>query len=157
MVAVSSVVDEDGDVVSWSLSGSLLTVEALGVVTITYSHGYTTIPAHCPTCACPSVHIQLARRHVCLQDMSGEGRREMTDRAKQLDAQLQIIRIVAEAIRDLTLSNANGLGGVPSGHLYAQLMGTFTLAQYQSVVNVLKRAKLVDEKNHLLVWIGGAL
>lgn len=67
-------------------------------------------------------------------------------------AQLKIIAVVAETIRDLSASSP--LGGVPSGHLYAHLMGTFTLAQYQSVIEVLKRADLVEEKNHLLTWVG---
>lgn len=44
VVAVSSVVDTDGLAVSWNLSGSLLTVDSLDLVTVTYSHGYTTLP-----------------------------------------------------------------------------------------------------------------
>ena len=73
---------------------------------------------------------------------------------KETDAALQIIRVVADAIREITINNSNGLGGVPSGHLYARLMPTFTLAQYESVIGVLKRAGLVTDKNHLLVWVG---
>lgn len=73
-------------------------------------------------------------------------------RAEQLDAQLQVIRVVADAIRDLTATS--DLGGVPSGHLYAHLMGMFTLAQYQSVIDLLVRAKLVEDCGHLLVWVG---
>lgn len=64
----------------------------------------------------------------------------------QIAASLSIIRIVADAIRDL--------GEVPSGHLYARLMPTFSLAQYESVIGLLKRAGLVEEKNYLLVWKG---
>lgn len=75
-------------------------------------------------------------------------------RKKQISAQIEIIKIVADTIRDLS---ANSLpGGVPSGHLYAHLMSTFTLEQYQSVIDLLKRAELVEERNYLLSWIGPA-
>jgi hypothetical protein len=53
---------------------------------------------------------------------------------------------VAEAIREL--------GSVPSGHLYAQLMDKMSLETYTAVIQVLKNTKLVEEKNHLLTWIG---
>ena len=78
----------------------------------------------------------------------------MTERQRQIDAQLQIVRIVADTIRDLTAQST--LGGVPSGHLYAALMPTYTLMQYQSVIDLLKRAGLVEERNYLLSWIGPA-
>lgn len=44
VVAVSSVVDEDGAPVPWDLSGSILTVATLGVVTVTFSHGFAELP-----------------------------------------------------------------------------------------------------------------
>jgi hypothetical protein len=54
---------------------------------------------------------------------------------------------VAEAIE--------GLGRVPSGHLYAQLMGHMSLETYEKIIGVLIGAKMVrKETSHELVWIG---
>ncbi len=54
---------------------------------------------------------------------------------------------VAECIRDL--------GAVPSGHLYARLMGHMSADAYQGVIAALVRAGLVRQHpNHLLEWIG---
>lgn len=46
------------------------------------------------------------------------------------------------------------LGEVPSGHLYARVMGHLTLEQYTWLIDALKRAHLVEEKNHVLRWVG---
>ena len=62
------------------------------------------------------------------------------------------IRAIGETIRDL--SAASPLGGVPSGELYAHLMPTLTIEQYTAVIGLLKGAQLVEERAHLLVWIG---
>jgi hypothetical protein len=61
-------------------------------------------------------------------------------------AALMIVRHVGVAIRDL--------GSVPSGHLYAQLMGILTLDQYNAIINTLKKAGMVSESGNLLTWIG---
>ena len=61
-------------------------------------------------------------------------------------AALGILRAVADAIREL--------GEVPSGHLYAHLMGKLSLEQYEQVIGVLKQAGLITESNHLLTWVG---
>lgn len=63
-----------------------------------------------------------------------------------MTAELQIIMAVADAVK--------ALGSVPSGHLYARLMGRMSLAEYDGIVAVLKRAKLVEERHHLLTWKG---
>jgi hypothetical protein len=57
-----------------------------------------------------------------------------------------IVKNVGIAIRDL--------GSVPSGHLYAQLMGILTLDQYNAIIDALKSAKMVSESGYLLTWIG---
>jgi hypothetical protein len=64
----------------------------------------------------------------------------------EIAATLQIVKAVADTIRDL--------GSVPSGHLYAQLMSSLTLEQYQRVIDLLKRAGLVKEVHYELTWIG---
>lgn len=53
---------------------------------------------------------------------------------------------VAQAIQEL--------GEVPSGHLYANLMGVLSLEQYQAIIQTLKDQKLISESMHLLKWIG---
>ncbi len=55
---------------------------------------------------------------------------------------------VAECIRDL--------GHVPSGHLYAHLMCKLDIHQYQSIIDMLVRGKMVKIENHELIWIGPA-
>jgi hypothetical protein len=68
---------------------------------------------------------------------------------EQVKAAFTIVAAVAEAIREL--------GSVPSGHLYAQLMGRIDLATYTKIVDTLKNAGLVAEKSDLLTWIGPVL
>jgi hypothetical protein len=53
---------------------------------------------------------------------------------------------MAEAIREL--------GSVPSGHLYANVCGRMDQPTYERIIETLKRAGLVAEKNHLLTWVG---
>jgi len=64
-------------------------------------------------------------------------------------AVVRVAHAVAETIREL--------GQVPSGHLYARLMGVMELHQYEQVIGLLVDARLVDrDRNHLLRWIGPA-
>ena len=53
---------------------------------------------------------------------------------------------IGEVIRELK--------SIPSGHLYAQLVGKMDLAEYQAVVAVLVKAGVVTEStSHLLTWV----
>lgn len=61
-------------------------------------------------------------------------------------AAVQIAKAVAEAIQELDR--------VPSGELYARLMGHMSLATYEKIIGTLKSAGLVEEKHHELIWIG---
>ena len=62
-------------------------------------------------------------------------------------AALGVVMAVADCIRELRT--------VPSGHLYARLMGHLSIDDYQSVIATLVRAGLVREHpSHLLEWIG---
>lgn len=61
-------------------------------------------------------------------------------------AAVEIIMLVGDAIREL--------GEVPSGELYARLMGHMSLDGYQKILSVLKGAGLVKESSHLLTWVG---
>ena len=64
----------------------------------------------------------------------------------QVRGAVGVVLAVAEAIRDLK--------EVPSGHLYAQLMGHMELATYNKIIDILKNAGMVREQNHLLTWTG---
>lgn len=65
---------------------------------------------------------------------------------QESEAYLRVVMAVADVVKEL--------GSVPSGHLYARLMDRMSLADYQAVVDLLKHAKLVEERNHLLTWKG---
>ena len=69
----------------------------------------------------------------------------------EIGAAIDVIRVLAEAVR------AAGPRGVPSGHLYAHVMGVLSLGQYESALGVLKRAVLIAEDARLLTWTGPAL
>lgn len=66
--------------------------------------------------------------------------------AEQVTAAIRAAAAVGDAIREL--------GSVPSGHLYARLMGHMSLDTYNKLIGLLKQADLVKEENHLLTWIG---
>lgn len=65
---------------------------------------------------------------------------------EQEKAALQVIAAVADAIRELK--------EVPSGHLYAHLMGRMSLESYNKIISILKDAGMITERNHVLRWIG---
>jgi hypothetical protein len=64
----------------------------------------------------------------------------------QVTATIRVVSALAEAIRDL--------GQVPSGHLYASVMGMMNLSQFQEAIGILIKAGLVEDRHHLLVWVG---
>jgi hypothetical protein len=68
---------------------------------------------------------------------------------QEVGAAIDVLRVLAEAIR--------AAGEIPSGHLYAHVMGQLSLESYGSALGVLKRAGLVEERNNLLRWVGPAL
>lgn len=59
---------------------------------------------------------------------------------------IDMIAALAETIREL--------GEVPSGVLYANVMGRMTLESYEGCLRVLKGARLVAERANVLRWIG---
>ena len=69
------------------------------------------------------------------------------EQKKQIAAGIRVVAALAETIREL--------GETPSGHLYAHMMAFgMTLENYNEAIAMLKRAKLVEETNHLLRWVG---
>ncbi len=74
--------------------------------------------------------------------------KDLTENKERLTAALFIAVAVADAIKEL--------GQVPSGHLYARLMGKLSLDQYESLIRTLCNSGVIREDgNHLLHWIGG--
>ena len=59
---------------------------------------------------------------------------------------LRMIAVVAESIREA--------GRVPSGTLYALVMGRMSLEAYEKMIQILKNTGLVSEVAHELIWIG---
>lgn len=65
-------------------------------------------------------------------------------------ALVRVAHAVAETIREL--------GEIPSGHLYARLMGVMELRQYEQVIDLLVDARLIErDRSHLLRWVGPAV
>lgn len=70
-------------------------------------------------------------------------------KTRETVAALEIVLAIADTIR--------ALGEVPSGHLYARLMGRMTIDQYNVVIDALVRAEVVKRDDcHMLTWIGPA-
>lgn len=70
--------------------------------------------------------------------------------AKEVEAALLIVKTIGEAIREFT----DLKGGVPSGELYANLMRSgLNLESYNTAIDVLKQARLIEEKNNFVKWI----
>jgi len=66
---------------------------------------------------------------------------------ERIEVVVGIVVAVAETIKEL--------GSVPSGHLYARLMGHMNLETYEGIIGVLVRKGMVrQEPSHLLVWTG---
>ena len=64
---------------------------------------------------------------------------------QNVQAYLNACRAIADAIKEL--------GSVPSGHLYARVMGYMSLDVYDSVINRLIGAGLVRRSNFELFWV----
>lgn len=65
----------------------------------------------------------------------------------EIKAGLKMTMAVAEAIRELKQ--------VPSGHLYAQMIGRVTFEGFEKMIAILVNAGLVaQDPSHLLRWVG---
>ena len=66
-----------------------------------------------------------------------------TEQAQKL---IEFMVSIASAIRES--------GGIPNGHLYAQVMGKMSFDQYQDMIETMKKMSLIKEENHLLTYAG---
>ena len=65
---------------------------------------------------------------------------------EEVKSAVNTVRIIADAIREVK--------NIPAGELYALVMGHMSLQGFNSIINILKRAGLVQEVNFMLTWIG---
>ena len=65
-------------------------------------------------------------------------------KTSEIKAGLEVIKAIAEAIREAK--------SIPSGTLYAVLMGKLSLEQYEKIISILINAGLVTESGHVLTW-----
>jgi hypothetical protein len=61
-------------------------------------------------------------------------------------AAIETVLAVGSAIRELK--------SVPSGHLYARLMGHMNLETYNKIIGILVKTGAVTNEGHLLTWVG---
>lgn len=67
---------------------------------------------------------------------------------EEITAAVEILAAVADTIKQL--------GSVPSGHVYAAVMGMLSLVEYNACINILERQGLVRrDPNFVLTWTGG--
>ena len=66
--------------------------------------------------------------------------------AEQKKAGLAILLAVSETVREAKR--------VPSGTVYAALIGRVTFEGYQALIRTLKGAGLIEEKANELIWVG---
>jgi len=61
---------------------------------------------------------------------------------------------VITVVKDILLETIREAGpnGIPSGHLYAALMGHLSLDSYQALIGMLKTAGKVKESYHVLTY-----
>jgi len=62
----------------------------------------------------------------------------------QIKATIAVLDILYSSIQEA------GTQGVPSGHLYAMLMGKLSLNQYEQLISVLVKSGKVTNQHHLL-------
>ena len=72
----------------------------------------------------------------------------MTITKQEIEAAIEICAILGQAIKKA------GPEGVPSGHLYAQVMSALSLNTYNTAIASLKRSGLISESHFVLTWIG---
>ena len=73
-----------------------------------------------------------------------------------MNRKMEEVNVILDIMRTLgTCIIQAGREGVPSGHLYASMTPPdIGLSEYDSLINILKKAELVEEENYILRWIG---
>jgi hypothetical protein len=66
--------------------------------------------------------------------------------SQQVKAAFNTVLAVTEAIREAK--------EIPAGTVYAALVGRVDLQGFQKILSIIKGAGLIEERTHLLRWIG---
>lgn len=64
---------------------------------------------------------------------------------QQINTAIEAVASIGRIIRDAKR--------IPSGHLYAQLIGVLSLDKYESIIAILVKGRLIKVESHELVWI----
>lgn len=67
-------------------------------------------------------------------------------KSKEVTSAIMVVAAVVETVKEI--------GSIPSGHLYAQLMGRMNLETYEGIINTAKRCNLLKEENNVLTYCG---
>lgn len=73
-----------------------------------------------------------------------KAREEKKVTTNQLQAGLAALRAIADAVRELKQ--------VPSGHIYAAVMGTMDINAYEKAIGLLCNSGVIRKNGDLLVW-----
>lgn len=65
--------------------------------------------------------------------------------SEQIQSAITAVSEIGKVIREVKR--------IPSGHLYAQLMGVLSLEKYEMIIGLLKKTGLITEQNNELIWI----
>ena len=57
---------------------------------------------------------------------------------------IQTLKAVADTIKEL--------GSVPSGELYARLMGHMSIQTYDKIIGILVNGQIIRKESNLLIW-----
>ena len=66
---------------------------------------------------------------------------------EQITAAIEIMDTVIDCVK------LGGDMGVPSGHVYAALMGTMSIETYERMIGLLIEAKRIKRSNHVLYYV----
>lgn len=66
--------------------------------------------------------------------------------AQEVQAVIETVKAVNDAIKEL--------GTIPSGLLYAHLMGVMDIHTYNRIIELLQRAGTIKVRNHLITYCG---
>jgi hypothetical protein len=72
---------------------------------------------------------------------------EMTVTKEQLIGALRVMDVIVDCIKE------GGDNGIPSGHLYAHLMGSMRLETYEKMIGMLIEAGRIKRSNHVLYYV----
>lgn len=65
---------------------------------------------------------------------------------KESELITEMLIAIGKTVRDA------GDAGIPSGHIYARLMGALSLDQYNQIISILVKSGIIENKNHLLTF-----